>query len=296
MTDIGYVRTAPAADESAGSAVHWGAVLAGTVTSSAFALTLVALGTGIGLMSVSPWSNSGVSTTTFGVLTLAWLAAIQLFAFGIGGYISGRLRVRWPGTHTDEVFFRDTAHGLLVWALGTLVSVAILATTAASVVSGAAQTGATVAKGAASSISSAAGAVAQNSDAQGYFNDMLFRADHPAAGNDASSKPEVARIFFKAVADGEISPADKTYAGQVVARETGLSQPDAEKRVTDVLAQAEAAKAKIADMAKKAADAARKTAVYLALWTFVSLLIGAFAACFMATVGGRIRDDLPAIG
>jgi len=83
---------------------------------------------------------------------------------------------------------------------------------------------------------------------------------------------------------------------QVVARETGLNQADAEKRVDDVVSQAKAAAAKAADTAKKAADEARKVGVYASLWAFISLLIGAFSATYMATVGGRVRDDLPAMG
>ena len=90
--------------------------------------------------------------------------------------------------------------------------------------------------------------------------------------------------------------ADKTYVAQVVAARTGLSDADAEKRVSDVVAQAKSAKDKAVDAAKAAADAARKTGVYVALWAFVSLLIGAFSASYMATLGGRIRDDLPTVG
>jgi hypothetical protein len=89
---------------------------------------------------------------------------------------------------------------------------------------------------------------------------------------------------------------DKKYVAQIVAARAGLSQADAEKRVSDVFDQAKNARQKALDDAKKAADAARKTGVYVALWVFISLLVGAFSASYMATVGGRIRDDLPASG
>jgi hypothetical protein len=95
---------------------------------------------------------------------------------------------------------------------------------------------------------------------------------------------------------GDMPAADKTYVAQVVAARTGLSEADAEKRVSDVVAQAKAAKDKAVDAAKTAADAARKTGVYVALWAFISLLVGAFSASYMATLGGRIRDDLPMMG
>ena len=90
--------------------------------------------------------------------------------------------------------------------------------------------------------------------------------------------------------------ADRTYVAQVIAARTGLSQADAEKRVSDVVEQANNAKNNAIAAAKTAADAARKTGVYVALWAFISLLIGAFSASYIATVGGRVRDDLPMAG
>ena len=90
--------------------------------------------------------------------------------------------------------------------------------------------------------------------------------------------------------------ADRTYVAQVIAARTGLSRADAEKRVSDVVEQANNSKNNAIAAAKTAADAARKTGVYVALWAFISLLIGAFSASYMATVGGRVRDDLPMAG
>jgi hypothetical protein len=66
-----------------------------------------------------------------------------------------------------------------------------------------------------------------------------------------------------------------------------VSQPEAEKRVSDAIAQAKAAEVK----AREAADAARKAAAHAALWSFLALLIGAFTASYAAIVGGRHRDD-----
>jgi hypothetical protein len=131
----------------------------------------------------------------------------------------------------------------------------------------------------------------------GLFHDMLFRTDRPeTSGDPAPARAEVGRILATDALSGEMSAADKTYVAQVVAARTGLSQADAEKRVSDVVEQAKNAKNKAIDAAKSTADAARKTGVYVALWVFTSLLIGAFSASYMATVGGRVRDDLPMAG
>jgi len=290
------------AQETTASAVSWAAVLAGAFVASAFSIVLFALGAGIGLGSISPWSTNNPSPTTFGVLAAAWLIAVQLFSSGTGGYLAGRLRTRWVSTHTDEVYFRDTAHGLLVWAVGAAVSALLLGSALSSVASGVSRAGAAAVQAAGTAVSGpAAQAVGQTgsntASPDAYFTDMLFRTDHPSAtGDTAAAEAEMGRIFARALASGDLPPADKTYAAQVVASRTGLSRADAEKRVTDVFDQAKTAAAQAADKAKEAADLARKTGVYVALWAFVSLLVGAFAASYMATVGGRARDDVSLIG
>lgn len=303
MTDTNFTsRAALQSGEAHFSGVSWPAVIAGAFVASALSLALLMLGAGLGLVSVSPWSSNNVSVTTFGVLAAAWFIAVQLFTSGVGGYLSGRLRTRWVSVHSDEVYFRDTAHGLLVWAVGAVLSAFLLTSAVSSLVSGVAQTGAGAVKAAGAVVagpaSQVAGQAAANvGDPSAYFTDMLFRTDHPAAGADANaSQAEVARIVATDAASGDMPAADKTYVAQLVAARTGLSQPDAEKRVSDVLAQAQSAKDKALAAAKTAADAARKTGIYVALWAFISLLVGAFSASYMATIGGRIRDDLPALG
>src|SRR5476649_1162224 len=93
------------------AAVSWGAIIAGGVGAAALSLILLILGMGLGLSSVSPWTDRGVTATTFGVSTILWLTFTQLAASGMGGYLAGRLRSAWLDVHTDEVYFRDTAHG-----------------------------------------------------------------------------------------------------------------------------------------------------------------------------------------
>ena len=278
----------------AASGVSWGAIIAGAFVASAFSLALVALGAGIGLISVSPWSSNNPSVTTFTVLAAAWFIAVQLFASGVGGYLAGRLRTRWARVHTDEVFFRDTAHGLVVWALGAVISAALIASAATSAVSGAAHLAGAATQAVGTATGQAVGqAASAMSDPTGYFSDMLWRSDHPGQGDQAAATAEAGRILTRAVYNGDLPAADETHLAQLVASRTGLSQPDAEKRVADVFEQAQKAKQQAADNAKEAADAARKTGVGVALWAFISLLVGAFSASYMATVGGRQRDEAP---
>lgn len=254
------------------SAVAWPAVAAGAVVSLALTLVLLAFGTGLGLSVVSPWSGSGVSATTFKIVTGLYLVVMAMLASSIGGYIAGRLRTSWTGVHSDEVYFRDTAHGFLAWAFASVLGAMLLASPASSLISGTA-TGA--AQGAAS-------AASQAGPMDGYV-DQLLRADTPASqgvGNVQDSRGEMARLFTGSFRNGsELKPADREYVSKVVAARTGLSQADADKRVNDVVTQV-----------KSDADAARKATAQLAFWLVASLLIGAFCASLAATEGGGLRD------
>src|ERR1700692_4378147 len=101
------------------SAVSWAAIAAGAVAAAALALVLIAFGAGLGLSAVSPWSDTGVSASTFKNGTGISLVLGAVMSSAIGGYLAARLRVKWAGVHTHEVFFRDTAHGFLTWAFAT---------------------------------------------------------------------------------------------------------------------------------------------------------------------------------
>ena len=272
------------------SGVSWGPIIAGAFVTSAFALALVALGASIGLISVSPWTANNPSVTTFGSLAAAWFIAVELFACGLGGYLAGRLRTRWARVHDDEVYFRDTAHGLLVWAVGAVFTAALLALSAASALSGAADL-----VGAAAQTSATTGEGASIANPTEYFADVMLRTDHPPIGDQTTTVMETRRVLARALVSGEFPDADKSYLATVVFNRTGMSTQESEKRVTEVFAQAKSARDEAENKAKEAADAARKTGVYAALWAFVSLLVGAVSASYLATVGGRMRDEAPAL-
>ena len=149
------------------SAASWPAIIAGAFVAAAVSLVLLALGSGLGFAAISPWPGHGVAVTTFAVTTAIWLIVMQWVSSGIGGYITGRLRTRWIGTHTHEVFFRDTAHGLVTWAVATVLVAAAAAASVSAVVEGGAH---------------AVGAAAQGNANAAYGVDKLFRAGPAAVG------------------------------------------------------------------------------------------------------------------
>jgi hypothetical protein len=126
----------PASRAGAKSAASWPAILAGAFVAISTSLVLLALGSGFGLAIVSPWPGRGVSATDFTINTAIWLIVTQWISAALGGYIAGRLRTKWVGTHTHEVFFRDTAHGFITWSVATVVVAIVLAGSATSIVGG----------------------------------------------------------------------------------------------------------------------------------------------------------------
>lgn len=283
-----------ASEESSSlSGVSWGAIFAGAAAAAALSLILVLLGFGLGFSAVSPWAHEGVSAKGLGISTIIWLAATQIVASGLGGYIAGRLRVKWANMHGDEVYFRDTAHGFLAWCVATLVTATLVVGSVSSIVSGGVQAGANVIGGAASAATQAAGTAAgnTNSDQYGYFVDSLFRADSPAAVSDDAARGTVTRIFARSLSnDGQLAAEDRTYLAQLVSQQTNLPQADAERRVDEVYARTQKAVADAKLAAQQAADTAAKVAAWTSLWMFIALLIGAFFASLAATFGGRRRD------
>jgi hypothetical protein len=280
---VGQAREGGSADASA-SAVAWPAILGGAFVAAAATLILMALGAGLGLSTLSPWPSLGASTTSLGIAAIIWLVVTQWLSSAFGGYLTGRLRTKWVGLHSDEVFFRDTAHGLLAWAVATVIAVAFLASAVTATVSGGA-------RAVGSAASSAAQATTGTGDPSAYLIDALFRAA-PATGGTAGGSPEevrgeATRILATGLRQGDLSGADRTYLAQLVAANTGLSEADAATRVDGIVAQAKDAATK----AREAADAARKATASLAIITSLAMVIGAFVAAAAGALGGHHRDQ-----
>lgn len=306
--DTGNARTAPnvyrESTQTEASTIAWDAIVAGAAAAAALSLILLMLGTGLGLSSISPWAFDGASATTFGISTILWLTFTQLMASGLGGYLAGRLRKKWATATSDETYFRDTAHGFLVWAVATIATAALLTSVIGSIVSNGIQAGASVATGVATAATTVAGSEITkadgNKDSLGYFVDSLFRTEErnnttpnenggSSLGTMESPAPttEIIGIFLNALRTESLPDNDVRYIGQIVAKRTGLTQPEAEQRVRETYSSLQTNLRNSETAAKEMADKARKATAYAALWLFISLLIGAFIASLAAVYGGR---------
>jgi len=254
-------------NEASHAAVSWAAVAAGAFVSAALGLILLALGAGAGLSSLSPWSTLGLTPSAVGMGALLWITAVEIVASAVGGYMAGRLRTKWVDVHTDEVFFRDTAHGFLSWAVALVLTAAFLTSAASMMVGNEAR-------------SAPAARSEQTGDgADRYFIDQLYRSTQVAMPADATIRAEAGMIFAHSLRQRDLTAADKSYIAASVVSRTGLTATDADKRVTDVFAQAQ-----------QSLDVARKAAAHALYWLFVALLLGAFSASIASTFGGRLRD------
>ncbi|MFN4183221.1 MAG: hypothetical protein ACK4M6_00420 [Hyphomonas sp.] len=261
----------------AGQAISWSAVFAGALAALGLTIVLVVLGSAFGFGAMSPFAGDGLSVTTIGVVTIIWLILTQIFASIAGGYIAGRVRLRWS-IHQDEVFFRDTVHGFLTWAVAS----ALMFTVAAVAVGGgsAAATAVTVA------------AVHSEEDTPSpasIITDRLYRAPGADADALAASRGEAERLVLMAIADDtSVTPEDRLWLVEDVAERASLDMNAAEARVQRAFTDVALAR----EEAREEVDAARAASATLAIATALAMMIGAFVAAGAAIYGGRERDGL----
>jgi hypothetical protein len=262
--------------------VDWGAILAGAVVAAAILTLMTAFGAAVGLSAVSPYSGSGLSAVAMGLAAALWVLWIGVSSFAAGGYIAGRMRRRIHDANEHESDVRDGAHGLIVWALGSLL-IAYLATASVAALTKAASS--TAAAGAAVLAGSAQSPTSVFDPAS--FSARLWRTSQPDKATPDSIRQDAARILAVSAANGSISGEDKAYLTAEVAARTGLNEQDAGKRVDETMAQISAAAEKV----RQAAESARKAGVLAAFLSAAALALSAAAAWWAACMGGKHRDE-----
>jgi hypothetical protein len=269
------------------SAMDWKSVFAGAIAAVAISGLLTAFGAAIGLSLTSAHRGSGLSITSLAIAAALWMVMVHVWSFTVGGYLAGRLsEVADPDP--QESRFRAGANGFMVWALGTAVGLVFLMLGAGTAV----RTTADVAGKAASGVAQAASNL--SAENVSYVADALFRGQAAPAGAGpatAQRRPEPAvvaeagRIFVVGLADGSLSSGDRTYLAQVVSRETGLPEADAQRRVDETYARAKGMKDAAEQQVREAADKARKQAVIAGFLVAAASLMGLLAAVWAAGIG-----------
>jgi hypothetical protein len=255
--------------------VQWGPIVAGALAAAALAFVLHSFAAAIGLSvsSTAPtWRDASIALL---VLSGLYLILAALASYGLGGYVAGRMRSRLSAASTpDEVEFRDGGHGLLTWALATLLTGLLLIWGAQAATRLAAPSA-----GASGPATSVAG---ENIIA--YDLDRLFRAERRPPDTDMTySRAEAGRILLTASSHSGMAADDRTYLVRLVAARTGLDAAAAEQRVNDTVARA-----------RENMRRARRSATILGFMAGAAALLGAAAAWFAACAGGRHRDGAAA--
>ena len=265
------------------SYMDWPALLGGALVAAALSALLTTFGVALGLTGVSAYSGKGMSAIALGIAAGLWSLWVGVSSVSAGAYLAGRMRHRSHDATEHESDIRDGAHGLVVWAISTLLA-AYLATAFAGSVIKAATDAASGAAGGATLMA------ATSANPAGYVVDQLWRSNGtapvPAQDNMTAMRRDAAQILATSAANGSVNAGDKAYLTQQVSAATGLNKEEAAKRVDDVFAQINAAIAK----AKDAAESARRAAIIIAFLTAASLLVSAAAAWWAATLGGNHRD------
>jgi len=249
------------------SHIQWPVIVAGAVGAAGVSFTLHAFATGVGLAVASSAPTWRDSSSALWLLAGLYLLFAALAAFGIGGYIAGRMRARL-GLDAREMEFRDGLHGLLVWALAILIT-GLLALGAAAVGS----TAMAPSGGPSGASQSVAG---ENIIASEL--DELFRGTRVIT-DITYRRAEAARILLKSSSHKGVPDEDRRYLGTLVAAATGITLDDADARVSRVI-----------DESATELKRARTAAVLQAFFIGAALLVGAAVAWFAACEGGRDRE------
>lgn len=245
--------------------VDWGAIFAGTVIAVAMFSILATFGSAIGLSLSAMKGTSAISTAGLLVAAALWGLWVQISSYMAGAYVTGRLRHRIGDADPHEVEMRDGAHGLVMWAVGVIISglfASWIAFSGVSAVAGLAQS---------------AGA-----DNVQYYAETLMRpasgSSQPGASSQIMDSEQTARILGRIVISSDES--DEAYLVSKISSSTGLPEAEAKARLDEITKEM-----------KDAAETARRSAIVLAFFTAVSLLLSAVGAWWAAQKGGEHRDQ-----
>jgi len=291
-----------------GSYVDWSAILGGAAVAVALGLLFTGFGAALGLTALSAQEGEGSGLVGF-IISTIWILLSMIAAYATGGYIAGRMRRRIDAATSDEVTVRDGFNGLIVWAIGTVLSAMVLGSvisSAVSTVGSIAATGVEVAGAAAGSAAGGAMIAASammpddmSADPMDFITGTLLRPTTVTPGPDAqSTTTDAMSILANVMVTGKISDSDRAYLVQLTAARTGMTAAEVEARVEQAVTAAQSARAEAERlaaeaevMAREAAETARISAILTAFLLTATALVAAATAYVCAVKGGRHRDE-----
>ena len=257
--------------------ISWGAVLAGAALALVVQLLLNMLGIGIGAATLDPGSGNNPDASSLSIGAGIWFAVSGILAALIGGYAAGRLSGK-PKESTAGW------HGLMSWAVSTLVVFYLLTTTMGSILGGTFRTLGSVA----GTVGSTAAEVASQPD-----SDPFSAIEQAIRGGQAGNVGDAAIAAVRAALTGDEGQSEEARerAAQAIAQAQNVPIEQARTQVAQYEQQYRQTAQQAKQTATEVADTATTATSTGALLGALSLILGAIAAWF----GGRIGSVDPTI-
>ena len=258
--------------------ISWGAVFAGAVIALVAQVILNMVGLGIGLSTVDPAGNG---TPTAGSLSSGagiWFVISGILASAAGGWLAGRLSGKLANT--------TAYHGLIAWAVSTLVVVYLLSSAVGGIVSGASSAVSSTLGGASNLIGGSVKTAAQAAAPSLPGKDNPFSTIESQVRSGTANDPEALKnavvSAMRAAVTGDAAQQKDAQekAAQALAKAQNIPVDQARTQVAQYVQQFNDATAKAKEQAKQAADAAARVGSQGALYGALALVLGALAAFF----------------
>lgn len=260
-TNLRPVAAVPMTEVLASSYLGWPAIIAGALVGTAIFVTLTPFGSAIGLAITSPYLGQGLSAKATVIAITIWTLWVVVSSYIASGYIAGRMRHMTPDVSIHESEIRDGAHGLIAWALTTLLVGMIVSTALSGIVR------------------EAQSKTPEQTDHSLYMADALLRGERLETPYNEGLRREVAAILQSGVYNGAVTASDRDYLVRLVT-DRGLTPVDAQKRVDYAITDV-----------RDTANAKRKVGILAAFLSAAASAIGAAAAWWAATIGGQHRKN-----
>lgn len=276
--------------------VSWGAVLAGVILVLIIQVLLSLLGVGIGASTIDPTGETPMASS-LGIGAGIWWVLSTLIAIFAGGWVAGRL-AGMPN-RTDGIL-----HGLVTWGLAMLLMIYLLTTTVSSLIGGAFSVVGSAMQTAGQMASQGAQTVAngsQSGPAQGVVGDLQrqvgdwMKQARTQVEGTTQQVQQVARdddtraLIQKVVTSGpdSLNQQDRERAITVISDNTGVSRPDAERKLAEWQQTYQDAQQRARQAAEATADAVSQAS----LWSALALLLGAIVAAVGGMLGAPRTTD-----
>ncbi|MCJ2012211.1 PhnA-like protein [Methylobacterium sp. J-076] len=259
--------------------VSWGAVLAGATVALISQVILNMLGLGIGLSTVDPMGDGTPAASTLSIGAGLWFVISGVLAAVAGGYFAGRLSGK-PSSTTAGY------HGLLAWAVSTLVVLYMLSSAASGLVSGALGTASSAIGGignaAGGSVSTLAQAAAPSlTKVTDPFSGIEANVRSNTGSDPAALKDTAVTAMRAAVSgDGAQQAAAQEKAAVALAKAQNIPVEQARTQVGQYTQQFKDTVAATKEQSKQIADAAARRVSQGALFGALALIFGALASFF----------------